>query len=713
MTLNMPYKEVIEKIISETNLSKEEVEKRINEKVQELGGLITLEGAAHIIAKELEINLYNSKQIQKPQSIKVKDLIDGMNNVSITVLIKQTYEPKIFTRNDGTQAAVQNILLTDKTGICRLILWDDQIRQFNDIGLKRGDIIKILNAFVKENKFDSIKELSLSSRSLIESDSKAMNKKEFPDSLLSFQKITNLKIGLVDLDLYGKITAIKKLSKFSKKDGSEGVVSSLEIADETGKTRVILWDTKAELINNFKIGDVVEIIGGYTRQGLNNIVEIHLGKNGNITKNTKLKITIPKEILESKSVLLNVSGDSSHGSMETRLADLNDKMTNISIIARITGISKIREFNRKDGTNSQVGSVLVMDNSGSSKITFWNNMTEHMKKVQIGDVIRIEGAYVKAGLRGEYEVQVGNNAILEINPEYIKDAIPELTISYTNLSSVKPNMKDVNLKAVVTQMQELRTFNREDGSEGNVLNMTISDNSGSLRLVAWDEKAIELEEIEEMSTIEVLHGYSKEGNQGIEIHLGALSTIKKLNRKESAELNKIKQNIRSSDSSSLNTPRVDLVDLEEGQFSEIKGTILKIYESKMHYSSCPKCKKKITEQDDKSWLCSEHGIVEPQKNIFISLALDDGTGCVRVTFFRELAEQLIEVPSNNLIDELENSGIQSTILKLEQRLKGREIIVRGKSKKNAFDDSIDVIASSFSDINPKNEIKLLKSSLNV
>jgi len=78
-----------------------------------------------------------------------------------------------------------------------------------------------------------------------------------------------------------------------------------------------------------------------------------------------------------------------------------------------------------------------------------------------------------------------------------------------------------------------------------------------------------------------------------------------------------------------------------------------------------------------------------------------------------MAEQLIDMSTDNLIDEIENTGIQSLLVKLEQRLKGREIIVRGRSRKNKFDDGMDIIASTFSDADPKAEIELVKGSLKV
>jgi len=538
-----------------------------------------------------------------------------------------------------------------------------------------------------------------------------VKKEDFPKSLLDSKKISDLALGEVDVDLLGKITAIRPVSTFSRKDGSEGQVSSLEVADETGKIKITLWDTMADSVKNYKVNDIVEIVGGYTRQGLNNSIEIHLGKNGTIEKKPKAKLEIPDEILESDSLISTTTKTSTEPSVEVRLADLNEKMSNISVIARITGTSSIREFERKDGTSSVVGSLMVEDNSGPGRITLWNSMAEYLKKVEIGDVIRIEGAYVRLGLRGEPEVHTGRNATIEINPEYLKDAIPELKLDFIELSSLEPNNRDVNVRAMVMRVQELRTFPKNDGSEGKVLNIGLSDNTGSVRLVAWDEKAVELETLEEMTPIEIIHGYTKEGNQGVEIHLGSLSSVRILEKSDAKELSDIKP-MENNETRSAKVTRVDMVDLEEDQFSEVRGTILKVYEGKMYYNSCPECRKKVNEQDDK-WICDEHNEVEPQKTIFLSLALDDGTGCVRITFFRELAEQLIDMSTDNLIDEIENTGIQSLIVKLEQRLKGREIIVRGRSRKNKFDDGMDIIASIFSDIDPKAEIELAKSSLNV
>jgi ssDNA-binding replication factor A large subunit len=221
--------------------------------------------------------------------------------------------------------------------------------------------------------------------------------------------------------------------------------------------------------------------------------------------------------------------------------------------------------------------------------------------------------------------------------------------------------------------------------------------------------------MEEMTPIEVLHGYTKEGMQGVEVHLGKLSSIKKLNKEDIGDLKDIKLDDSQPSIKRAEAARLDIVNLEENQFSEIRGTIVKINENKMYYQACPECRKKVTEIEDGQWQCSnpEHGNINPELSIFISLILDDGTACIRVTFFREQAEQLIGMSSDNLVDQIKNTDIQSVVLKLQKNLEGREIIIKGRPKRSNYDQELEINAFSFIDADPKAEIELIKNTLNV
>ena len=88
--ISFSLEEIIDKIISETKISKKELEERIRVKREELGGLITEEGAAHIVASELGIDLFKDQKLSTTQLF-IKDLIPGMNNISVIGRVMKIY----------------------------------------------------------------------------------------------------------------------------------------------------------------------------------------------------------------------------------------------------------------------------------------------------------------------------------------------------------------------------------------------------------------------------------------------------------------------------------------------------------------------------------------------------------------------------------------------------------------------------------------------
>lgn len=94
-------------------------------------------------------------------------------------------------------------------------------------------------------------------------------------------KISELMGGLRKVNVIGKIMNIFPVREFEKND-RKGKVANFILADDSGSTRVVLWDTNhIELIENeaIKVGDVVEIRNGSTRES-----EIHLSSFGELKK---------------------------------------------------------------------------------------------------------------------------------------------------------------------------------------------------------------------------------------------------------------------------------------------------------------------------------------------------------------------------------------------------------------------------------------------
>ena len=75
---------------------------------------------------------------------------------------------------------------------------------------------------------------------------------------------------------FGKVIDKTEPKEFDRKDGEKGWVATLLVGDETGTTRVVLWDEKAGAAGNISIGDVLEVIGRHPGKSTTEIYALAL-----------------------------------------------------------------------------------------------------------------------------------------------------------------------------------------------------------------------------------------------------------------------------------------------------------------------------------------------------------------------------------------------------------------------------------------------------
>ena len=89
-------------------------------------------------------------------------------------------------------------------------------------------------------------------------------------------------------------------------------------------------------------------------------------------------------------------------------------------------------------------------------------------------------------------------------------------------------LNDVTVTGQVRAVYPPKKFTRRDWTEGKLANLIIADESGSLRVVLWDNKVelVEKGKIQPEQRIRISHGYVREGLNGKpELHLGERSNI--------------------------------------------------------------------------------------------------------------------------------------------------------------------------------------------
>ena len=153
--IKIPHEQAVAKIKASTELSEEEINDKIKQKISQLSGLISKEGAAHIVANELGVKLFETGRL------KIKNILTGMRSVETVGSVTQVYEVREFVTN-GREGKVGSFLIGDDTGVIRAVLWGSQADNLKN--MKEGTIVKIKDSYVKEN-MNGRKELHLNNNS--------------------------------------------------------------------------------------------------------------------------------------------------------------------------------------------------------------------------------------------------------------------------------------------------------------------------------------------------------------------------------------------------------------------------------------------------------------------------------------------------------------------------------------------------------------------
>ena len=152
-------KDIIEKIISKSNLTEKEIEKKIKEKISEFSGLVSRTGAIYIVGKEFGLNLIKTNNTE----LKIKSIVPDMTNVNFKAKLLSKSDIRTFRRNNK-EGKVQNIILSDETGTIRMSLWNDEIEKIKDLDI--GEHYELRNCYTRKNTYNG-PEIRLGRKGLI------------------------------------------------------------------------------------------------------------------------------------------------------------------------------------------------------------------------------------------------------------------------------------------------------------------------------------------------------------------------------------------------------------------------------------------------------------------------------------------------------------------------------------------------------------------
>lgn len=143
--IKIPLEELKAKILEKSGMSAEELQAKIKQKMDLLSGLISQEGACHIIANELGLKLVE----QTNGKLKIKNVLNGMRSVEIVGKVSAISPIREFAVN-SRQGKVGSFTLADESGAVRIVLWNAQTDLLQN--LTEGAVVQVTGAYVKENQ---------------------------------------------------------------------------------------------------------------------------------------------------------------------------------------------------------------------------------------------------------------------------------------------------------------------------------------------------------------------------------------------------------------------------------------------------------------------------------------------------------------------------------------------------------------------------------
>lgn len=276
-------------------------------------------------------------------------------------------------------------------------------------------------------------------------------------------KISEISLDKKNVEFLGKITSTYEPREFNRSDGTTGKVTNITVADETGETRVTLWDELADAVStgDLKEGDVIRV-KGYVKEGQQGL-EVSIGKGGGVMKAEGETVNVKDPMIKIFDIKLGI------GNLCTRGVLLSKQ--------------EPRVFKRKDGSSGSVASMMIGDETGKIKVTLWDNKIQDMDSLEPGDAVEILHGYTRESFGGGIEAQVGNRGI--VRKSEVEVYYEEKT---TKLQDVLPD-QTYNIKGIVTGIDGVREFTTKDGKPGRLCGIHLSDDSGRLRVVFWGEHA--------------------------------------------------------------------------------------------------------------------------------------------------------------------------------------------------------------------------------
>ncbi|MEM3703702.1 MAG: OB-fold nucleic acid binding domain-containing protein [Candidatus Bathyarchaeia archaeon] len=378
---------LIHQIISKCKgVSKEEILKRLEDKRKEIGCLISDDVLLQIIATEFGVEV--PCRISPP-TLLIGHLVPGLSDVTVVGSVIAVFPPKILEGNK--KASVASLLIADKSGVLRVVLWKDKAFFASSNRIKVGQIVRFSHGYTKENRWGNV-ELHIGEKGEVEIEPNDIKDKNFPKIIKFSTSIGAITHSFKNkrVNLIGKIKKIFQTSSFMRQDSTVGKVMRLILTDETGEIPVVVWNEKVDDIEKrVREGLGLYIVNAKVKKAVGEGLEVH------VDSGTYINVFIP---------MLKVS----------KIAQLEENLKRVNVEGEVTVKPMIRNVKTSKGETVKLAVFEIKDGTGKIWVSAWRKNAEIATNLKVGDKVVIKRAYVKRGFGDQLEISTKSTTSIEI-----------------------------------------------------------------------------------------------------------------------------------------------------------------------------------------------------------------------------------------------------------------------------------------------------------
>lgn len=510
----MATEKVVERILAQRpDITRDQLEDMINKKRETSGDLLSVEGAAHLVAQDLLV----ATGEKKTKGLQISDLIPQIGDATLATRVIGVWPKQNFKRKDESEGTFVRLLLGDNTGTISCLVWNSEVvKTFQEKDFE-GKIAAVSHGYTRQGLSEKV-ELHIGNRGSISllADEKATDIPSVDSFVNPLNKISD---ELDTVSIQGTIKTTPIVSSFET-GGATGTVLRMLVEDDTSVINVVAWNEKVEELKTSRIGDDIRILNGSVRKTSDRQFEVHLDKRSLVR-------------------LLNKTDRQSTSESFKALGDVKPTNEPVSVIGQLLSSEPVREIKTKSGEKIRVSSILIGDPTGVILATLWRDNSALVETAKRGSTIQIQHSRVRERL-GELTLDVGQSAKVVVSTG--KEAMTDLPV--TKISQLKRDTRPVVVEGIVAEEPSMKTIELKNGNRTRLASFRIGENGHAVRVSFWGDQAEVTVPLKVGDKVRIIGARVKEGfTDKWELHSNRLTRLE-LVRKKNVETG----SIQSSDS---------------------------------------------------------------------------------------------------------------------------------------------------------------------